>query len=282
MKFYKFYATDYEDIVDISKNIWDGNDYLPNVFHKWVDEKDGCFLGLVLNNKVVAVGKYTVLKDKQGWLEGLRVHCDYRGRQFAHAISDLLFNKAREDLRSGKITNIAMCTHKDTTASIKMMEAKNFKLDQSCLIVFKEYDSIKDKNLDLNDYKIEKWNISYQEFKNLDYFKKSNNKITYGFTFYNMCEEIYDELVKDNCLVLINGYRCIVKVKGSPAITCIDNTIDGINTATNYCLLKHKTFEAEIYIANVYEDLIKDLSKNEYISLTNFEDDCLYYVYKEQ
>ena len=281
MNYKKLTHEDYEDIVDISKNIWDGNDYLPQVFHKWVDEKDGCFLGLVLNNKVVAVGKYTVLKDKQGWLEGLRVHTDYRGRQYAHAICDLLFNMAREELRDGKITNIAMCTHKDTIASIKMMEAKNFKLEQSCLIVFKEYDSIKDKNIDLNDYKVENWSISYEDFRNLDYFKSANNKITYGFTFYNVCEEIYDELVRENCLVLVNGHRCIVKMKGSPSITCIDNTFEGINDATNYYLLKHKTQEAEVYITNPYDELIKNLRASEYISLSNFEDDCLYYVYIE-
>ncbi|EPZ61258.1 acetyltransferase, GNAT family domain protein [[Clostridium] sordellii ATCC 9714] len=46
---------DYNDIVDISKNIWDGNDYLPKVFYKWVNEKDGCFLGVVKDGKVVAV-----------------------------------------------------------------------------------------------------------------------------------------------------------------------------------------------------------------------------------
>ena len=100
---------DYDDILEISKNIWEGNDYLPEIFHKWVDEKEGCFLGLVKDNKVVALGKYTILPDNQGWLEGLRVHIDYRGQQLGHAISDMLFNLAREDLRNGKITLILLC-----------------------------------------------------------------------------------------------------------------------------------------------------------------------------
>jgi predicted aldo/keto reductase-like oxidoreductase len=66
------------------------------------------------------------------------VYVDYRGIQFAQAISDLLFNMTREDLKNGKITNIGMCTHKDTVYSIKMMEAKNFKLEERCLVLFKE------------------------------------------------------------------------------------------------------------------------------------------------
>lgn len=68
---------DYEDIVDISKDIWDGTDYLPLVFHEWVDD-GGCFLGAVdiEKKKVIGVGKFSILHDKSGWLEGLRVHKD--------------------------------------------------------------------------------------------------------------------------------------------------------------------------------------------------------------
>ncbi|MGL5328366.1 MAG: GNAT family N-acetyltransferase, partial [Peptostreptococcaceae bacterium] len=271
---------DYNDILDISKDIWDGNDYLPKVFHKWVDDKPGCFLGLVHDDKVVAVGKYTILKDRQGWLEGLRVHADYRGRQFAHAICDTLFYMAREDLRNKKITNIAMGTHKDTKASIKMMEAKDFKLEQSCLVVFKEYKNI-NKDIDIRNYDVKTWDISYEEFRKLDYFKQSNNKITYGFTFYNVCEEVYNELVNDNCLVIINNNRCIVRLKGNPSIICIDNTFEGINDCVNYYLTKHKSTEAEVYINNSYDELIKELRNNNYESLNDFENDCLYYVYKE-
>jgi len=36
---------DYEDVVDISKDIWGGYDYLPKVFFEWLDAP-GLFLGL--------------------------------------------------------------------------------------------------------------------------------------------------------------------------------------------------------------------------------------------
>ncbi|MGL6108059.1 GNAT family N-acetyltransferase [Romboutsia sp.] len=271
---------DYDDIVDISKKIWDGSDYLPSIFHKWVDDKEGCFLGIVHDEKIVAVGKYTILKDKQGWLEGLRVHVDYRGQKFAHSISDRLFDIACQDLKKGKITNIAMCTHKESTASINMMEAKNFKLEQSCLVAFKELSKL-DKNIDSDDYNVEKWNISYNEFKDLDYFRYSNNKIIYGYTYYNLCKETYDELVKDNALIKINGHRCIVKMKPYPCIISIDNTFDSINDCVNYFLSKDRPNESEVYIAYPYKELVNNLRNHNYQSLINFEKDCLYYVYRE-
>lgn len=280
MKYKILTYDDYDDIVDISKNIWDGNDYLPNVFHKWVDEKEGCFLGLVEDNKVVAVGKYTVLPDRQGWLEGLRVHVDYRGRQLAHAISDMLFNLSREDLRNNKITNIAMCTHVGTKASIKMMEAKNFKVEQSCLILFKSLSDL-DSSIKLSDYTVESWDISYEDFKSLDYFNYSNNKITYGFTYLNLCRRVYDELIASNSLLIINGHKCMIKLKGCPSIVCFDNTFEGINHATNYALLKYQPAESEIYISQINDDLIYKLKNNKFESINDFKNDCLYYVYKE-
>lgn len=128
---------DYDDILDISKNIWEGKDYIPKIFHKWVDAKEGCFLGLEKDNKIVAFWKYTILPDRQGWIEGLRVQIEYRGQQLAHAIIDMLFNIAREDLRNGKTTNIGICTQKDTKASIKCLKLKTLNLFKVVLYVLK-------------------------------------------------------------------------------------------------------------------------------------------------
>lgn len=276
---YKILTNDYyADILDISKNIWDGNDYLPKVFHKWVNDKNGCFLGLVKNNKVVALGKYTILPDGQGWLEGLRVHIDYRGQQLSHAIADMLFNIAREYLRDGKITNIAICTHKYTKASIKMVESKNFKFTQSCMVLFKNSDDLIE-NIDINSFNIETWNISFKDFKNLNYFKTCNNKLISGFTYLNLCEDVYSDLVKNNSLLIINGHKCIVIMKSCPSIICIDNSFEGINDATNYTLLKSNSKEAEIYIPNPDDNLVNLLKNNKFKSMSDFEKDCIYYVY---
>lgn len=272
---------DYNDILDISKNIWEGTDYLPQVFHKWVDEKKGCFLGLIENNKVVAVGKYTVFPDNQGWLEGLRVHIDYRGKKYARAISDKLFNMAKEDLENNEITKIGMCTHKDTLASIKMMQEKNFRIEKKCILLFKNFDSIKNKTIELNDFKVESWNISYDEFKDLNYFKSNGNLLSTGFVFMDMCKEVYDDLVENNCLVKINNYKGIIKLKASPTFICIDENIDSINTFANYLLCKYPNKEVEVTINNDSDKLIQQLKNNDFESISNFEKDLFYFIYKK-
>ena len=279
MRYKRLTKDDYEDILEISRHIWDGNDYLPKVFHKWVEDEEGYFIGVELEDKIVAVGKYTILKDGQGWLEGLRVHPSYRGRQLAHAVTDVLFNIAREDLKNKKITNIAMCTHKDTPASIKMMEDRKFKLEDSCMVVFKEYENL-DKNMDYRNYKFEKWDITYEEFKELEIFKNNNNKIIGTFVFYNLCRDVYNELVRNNSLVKINGHECIVMKKDTFSIMCIENSFEPINICANYYLSKYKVREVEIYISNYDEDLIANLKANNYYSILNYEKDCVYYVYR--
>ena len=88
----------YNDVKQLCEHIWDGNDYVPEIFHKWVAEKEGCFIGLFEDDKLVGLGKYTVLIDRQGWLEGLHIHPDSRGKGYANLISDKLLNIAQEDL----------------------------------------------------------------------------------------------------------------------------------------------------------------------------------------
>ncbi|MDM8127116.1 hypothetical protein QUV80_01375, partial [Paraclostridium benzoelyticum] len=65
-------------------------------------------------------------------------------------------------------------------------------------------------------------------------------------------------------------------------IICIDNTFEGISDSTNYSLLKYKSKEAEIYITNPYDNLINQLKENNFESMSNFENDCVYYVYDEK
>lgn len=269
----------YNDVKKLCENIWDGNDYVPDIFHKWVAEKEGCFIGLFEDDKLVGLGKYTVLIDRQGWLEGLRIHPDSRGKGYANLISDKLLNIAKEDLKNNIITNIGMCTHKDTTASIHMMTNRGFKLEQSCMLVFKNINNISN-NLSLENFDAKTWYISYEDLVELDYFKNFNNKIVHGFTYINLCKDVYNDLVTNNSLISVNGYKAILKSKADfVSIMCLDESIDSINTITDYCLLKYKCNEIDICLTSSNSQLIKDLKSHNFECLDEFENDCLYFSY---
>jgi RimJ/RimL family protein N-acetyltransferase len=59
-------------VLDIASRIWEGSDYLPSVFDDWIADRDGEFVAVLLDRRVVGCGKLTFLTPVDAWLEGLR------------------------------------------------------------------------------------------------------------------------------------------------------------------------------------------------------------------
>jgi RimJ/RimL family protein N-acetyltransferase len=274
---------DYNDIVDISKDIWDGTDYLPQVFLKWVEDK-GFFLGALDTtlNKIIGVGKFSILYDMSGWLEGLRVHKDYRDQKIAREIIERLFSIAKEQLKEGNIIKIAFSTHVSSIRSISLMKKLDFKLEQEYILVSKKYDKF-EKNISMDDFNVKEWDLSFDEFMTLPYLKRRKNILPLTFIFQAPTLELYSELKNEKCFISINGFNGIFKFKGEPHFICIDDTFEGINTFMNYYLLKFQDKNMPQLITSVIPDddrLIWELKKDDFESWNDWRPDYLYYIYK--
>lgn len=69
---------DRAQVEEIARNTWNGRDYLMYAFDEWV--KEGGFYCLRdEEGKIIALDKYTWHENGIIWLEGYRVHPDYRG-----------------------------------------------------------------------------------------------------------------------------------------------------------------------------------------------------------
>jgi GNAT superfamily N-acetyltransferase len=68
--------------------IWDGEDYVPEVFDEWVADPAGEFTLAFDGPQLVALGKLTGDGPDEWWLEGLRVHPDHRGRGLARLLHE--------------------------------------------------------------------------------------------------------------------------------------------------------------------------------------------------
>lgn len=64
----------------ICAQIWEGDDYIPEVWDEWVADPYGQLSVVELEGKVVGLGKLTRLTPTEWWLEGLRVDPAYQGR----------------------------------------------------------------------------------------------------------------------------------------------------------------------------------------------------------
>jgi len=69
---------DKADVVEFTKFIWDGHDYLGEVFPEWLDDPQGILLAAEYAGHCVGCAKVTLLAPGQWWLEGFRVNPKYQ------------------------------------------------------------------------------------------------------------------------------------------------------------------------------------------------------------
>jgi len=67
-------------VFEISSTVWEGNDYLPEVWDAWIaeDPSNGFLMVGEIGKKVVAVQHLKIQPENVAWLEGIRVHERYR------------------------------------------------------------------------------------------------------------------------------------------------------------------------------------------------------------
>jgi len=89
--------SDKDDILEISKHTWEGHDYLPYFFDAWIKDKDSHTAAIERNGHVVALANLRVIENgRTGWMEGLRVHPDYRGQGLASTLTHHVVKLAEE------------------------------------------------------------------------------------------------------------------------------------------------------------------------------------------
>ena len=93
-------ATDRDAVLAFSSTTWDGWDYIPEVWDDWLTARDGVLLVATGqdDDRPVAVTRLALLSDDEGWLEGIRVDPDARGRGVATnlQIAELAWAHAHE------------------------------------------------------------------------------------------------------------------------------------------------------------------------------------------
>jgi GNAT superfamily N-acetyltransferase len=88
-------------VLRVSSHIWEGNDYVPLFFDRWV--KQGGFWAAELRGRIVGYGKATQLAPGEWWLEGLRVDpaCRKRGigKELSRKVLERTLDKRPVSLR---------------------------------------------------------------------------------------------------------------------------------------------------------------------------------------
>lgn len=83
---------DTPDVIELTKTIWDGEDYVPYVWSDWLGDPEGLLAVAEYGGRIVGLSKLSHLSPAEWWLEGLRVHPDYEGRGIASHLHDYLLD----------------------------------------------------------------------------------------------------------------------------------------------------------------------------------------------
>jgi GNAT superfamily N-acetyltransferase len=81
---------DTADVLDLTRRIWDGEDYIPYVWQDWLADPQGRLAVAEHEGRVLGLGKLTRLSNEDWWLEGLRVHPEYQGHGIASQLNEYL------------------------------------------------------------------------------------------------------------------------------------------------------------------------------------------------
>lgn len=123
-KIRKITSSDLKDILEISSKIWGGHDYLPSVIDEWLTDPKCHTYGVETDGRIVAVGNLRLVdRGKTGWMEGLRVHVDYRRKGYADMLTQH-FISLGETL---KVKRLRYTTGGNNRASIKLAKTAGLK-----------------------------------------------------------------------------------------------------------------------------------------------------------
>jgi ribosomal protein S18 acetylase RimI-like enzyme len=89
-------ASDKEPLMKFIRKVWGGHDYIPSVWDEWLADKKSILDVLTVDGLPVGLGRLRYLDDGAGWLEGARVHPEYRGRGLAGVLGGALIKEGGE------------------------------------------------------------------------------------------------------------------------------------------------------------------------------------------
>ncbi|MCX7795850.1 MAG: GNAT family N-acetyltransferase [bacterium] len=134
---------DREEILSFTSNTWNWGDYIPEVFNEWLDPKNGDFIKVLLDNKIVGISHIGYLSNWETWLEGLRVHPDYRHIGAGTFILDSTLELLRE--KGIKVARNAIIS--TNVASQNLVKKRSFKCVGEFLLFSRKGEKIDVKGL---------------------------------------------------------------------------------------------------------------------------------------
>lgn len=116
-------------LLEISSQIWEGDDYIPDVIDAWIADPDGELAVAVQQSStgasgfVVGFARCSRLAPSFAWLEGARTDPVHRNRGASKALLEYFL----AGLRDRNVRTVALSTYVENKASIHIIEREGFR-----------------------------------------------------------------------------------------------------------------------------------------------------------
>ena len=87
---------DYDAVAAFTRNTWEDGDYIPRIYHDWIEGDDQLTLVAEVDGEIAGIAQFVLLSEWEAWGQGLRVHPDYRGQGIALTLAHDLFDWATD------------------------------------------------------------------------------------------------------------------------------------------------------------------------------------------
>lgn len=125
-------SDDLPQIREFTHNTFSWGDYLPRAWNDWARSKRGALLVAEINHKIVGTIHVRYLEHREAWLEGVRVHQEYRQRGIASA----LIQTAHADAKKKKCRVIRLETGAHNVAAQHAFKKLGYRR-RAAYVVFK-------------------------------------------------------------------------------------------------------------------------------------------------
>lgn len=98
------------DVNELTSTIWEGHDYVPRMWEKWLTDSQGLLVVAEFSGRVVGLVKLSYINPEEWWLEGLRVHPKFEGRGIASRLHDYIL--AYWQTKCGGLLRLATGSHR--------------------------------------------------------------------------------------------------------------------------------------------------------------------------
>jgi hypothetical protein len=196
----KIELSDKKEVLRISSQIWDGDDYVKFVFDEWAADTKNLFAGYWENGKLIGFGRMRFLTLADIWLEALRKNTQTNIKGVGYKIAKYYM----EHLKGKRIRSIRFSTYFGNKASIKLNEKLGFKriLKLSLKELLISNYQVKQINKAITeDIDFEKLN---QYIFNSSYLKGTKNSIGKGWVVHHYSKRLLEEFYSEKQYALFS------------------------------------------------------------------------------